>query len=476
MTCSVPGRILPAEPSRNWLQSFLIRHPSIRAHWSRCLDNQRLTGAREDVIRQWFTSLSEIMRNFGITSTNVFNMDETSFMFGQAGSERIIIPSRDPASRFKAQPGTRELATVIECIGSGGQVLPPLIITKGVRHTVGEHRRMEGVPASWHFTKSSNGWTNNELAVKWLETIFDPSMRLSTRSEYRLLVINGHGSHLTLVFCDAAWSRQIIPLVLPAHATHIMQPLDVSIYAQAREKVLTQSAARKAFSDSGISINPSPEKVLRRLAGCSTAAGASRTPRQEPAVPSSGSAFNAALDATLDAHAQEPGSRNARALKRTLLEANATAQTSIAVLEAKVVILQAQHDRKSKTSAKLGRKCAGGDMRVLTKDRIITREEAERALAEKEASTSRNAGGNRQDEEEEVVAAPSAAVDDCDNASEDDDEALLVSPSTPSPPPTHSLLDELDDSEPLSTVDDDDPGGFGFFDTLPQAGPSRTKH
>ncbi|CBQ72273.1 related to transposase (fragment), partial [Sporisorium reilianum SRZ2] len=44
-------------------------------------------------------------------------------------------------------------------------------------------------------------------------------------------------------------------------------------------------------------------------------------PLQEIAVPRSASAFNATLDAALNTHAQEPGSRDARALKRTIQQA-----------------------------------------------------------------------------------------------------------------------------------------------------------
>ena len=57
-----------------------------------------------------------------MASTNVFNMDETGFMFGLDASERVIVPTGDLAPRFTAQPGTRESTAVIECIGSGGQV------------------------------------------------------------------------------------------------------------------------------------------------------------------------------------------------------------------------------------------------------------------------------------------------------------------------------------------------------------------
>ena len=92
-------------------------------------------------------------------------MDKTAFMFGQGGTQHILVPEGNPASRFKAQPGNRESATVIECIGSSGQVLPPLIIIQGKVHTVGKQCQVEDIPSMWHFSKGPNGWTDNELAV-----------------------------------------------------------------------------------------------------------------------------------------------------------------------------------------------------------------------------------------------------------------------------------------------------------------------
>ncbi|CBQ72540.1 hypothetical protein sr17472 [Sporisorium reilianum SRZ2] len=107
---------------------------------------------------------------------------------------------------------------------------------------------------------------------------------------------------------------------------------------------------------------------------------------------------------------------------------------------------------------------------------MITQEFAERELVAKGQSRSRRMQGNRQEEEEEVVASPPAAAPDGDDASEDDDEGGLTLLTTLPPPPMQPFLDDLDGKQPLDTIDEVDPGGFGFFDTLPQAGPSRTKH
>ena len=449
-------------------------------------------------------TLAEIIREYSVASTNVFIMNETGSMFGLGASKRVIVPSGDPASRFREQPATQESATVIEYLGSGGQVLPPLIITKGKRHTVGEQRRMNGFPGTWHFSKSDSGWTNSELAVEWLETIFEPSTRPSKPSDWRLLILDRHESHTSQAFCDVLWSHRTIPFLLPPHVTHVMQPLHVSIfgpltsayqrlvshsaesvgafidkaqfgsvYAQSRAQVLTQSAARKAFSDSGITLNPSPDKVLRRLAGGSTSSmQVSRMQLQELAVPRSASAFND----TIDAYQQKPNAREARKLRRSVLEANEKFHASIAVLEAEITMLRAQHEAKSKIAELVGRKVAKGDQQVLSKDGMITREHSERELVAKGPFKESKRRGNRQDEAEQDTAPPAATAAVYNTRSDDSNVGILASAMTPPPPPMHTFLDELDDGEPLSSISNDDPGEFGFFDTVPVASSSLCKH
>jgi hypothetical protein len=46
----------------------------------------------------------------------------------------------------------------------------------------------------------------------------------------RLLIMNGHTSHVAWEFFDYCLSNDIIPLCLPAHSTHLLQPLDVGLF------------------------------------------------------------------------------------------------------------------------------------------------------------------------------------------------------------------------------------------------------
>jgi hypothetical protein len=46
----------------------------------------------------------------------------------------------------------------------------------------------------------------------------------------RILVLDGHESHLTGQFFHIHIKRDIHPICLPAHSIHIFQPLDVGLF------------------------------------------------------------------------------------------------------------------------------------------------------------------------------------------------------------------------------------------------------
>jgi len=45
-----------------------------------------------------------------------------------------------------------------------------------------------------------------------------------------ILILDGHGSHLTWQFFNFCLERNIHPICLPVECTHILQPLDVELF------------------------------------------------------------------------------------------------------------------------------------------------------------------------------------------------------------------------------------------------------
>lgn len=78
-----------------------------------------------------------------------------------------------------------------------------------------------------HATSLPTGWTNNDIGLAWLTQVFDRYTKQKARQNYCLLIVDGHGSHLTRDFLEYCYQNRIIVAILPPHSTQTLQPLDV---------------------------------------------------------------------------------------------------------------------------------------------------------------------------------------------------------------------------------------------------------
>jgi hypothetical protein len=63
------------------------------------------------------------------------------------------------------------------------------------------------------------GWTNNKLGLAWLKR-FHQATKTKARRSWRLLICDGHGSHMTMEFLAYAVQKRILIMVFPSHSTH----------------------------------------------------------------------------------------------------------------------------------------------------------------------------------------------------------------------------------------------------------------
>jgi hypothetical protein len=66
--------------------------------------------------------------------------------------------------------------------------------------------------------------------LAWLEQVFDRSTKRKAGRSYRLLILDAHGSHITMDFIEYCDKRRILLMVFPPHSTHTFQPLDVVMF------------------------------------------------------------------------------------------------------------------------------------------------------------------------------------------------------------------------------------------------------
>jgi hypothetical protein len=146
----------------------------------------------------------------------------------------MVVTGSERQGRPKSvQPGNLEWITVIQAINAEGQSIAPFIIGAGQYHLANWYRECN-LPGDWVIATSQNGWTNNELGLEWLKH-FDRSTTNRSTGPYRLLILDGHESHHSADFERYCKENKIITLCMPAHASHLLQPLDVGCFGPLKQ-------------------------------------------------------------------------------------------------------------------------------------------------------------------------------------------------------------------------------------------------
>jgi hypothetical protein len=212
---------------KDWTKRFLLRYPTLKSTMSRKIDASRWKDTTPEVINAWFDAYADAYCKHNFAPHNIYNMDETGFGIGTSQSCRVIIDST-LRTRYKMEPGRQEWVSVVECISADGNSLPPLVIFKA--ENISNTWITESTPHDWQFSASSKGWTSNVHGLEWVRRVFEPATREKANGQPRLLICDGHDSHISGNFIGHCMDYNIVLLVLPPHTSHLTQPLDVCVF------------------------------------------------------------------------------------------------------------------------------------------------------------------------------------------------------------------------------------------------------
>jgi hypothetical protein len=216
----------PQTVGKNWVTKFVKRHPELSSVYNRKFDNQRAQCEDPKLISLWFKLVGDTIAKYGVTEEDIFNFDETGFQMGVISTSKVITTSDRKGRLRTRQPGNRKWVTAIEAVNAKGWAIPPFIIFDGKLHQMTWYQT--GVPATWRIAVSDNGWTNDKLGLEWIQHFHENTKHC--KGKWRLLIFDGHGSHQTAEFRDFCLQNYILTLCMPAHTSHILQPLDVSCF------------------------------------------------------------------------------------------------------------------------------------------------------------------------------------------------------------------------------------------------------
>jgi len=222
---------------RTWANSFMERHDAVTIKKCKNLSVYRAMCANPQQIYDWFDIYEEVLRGTGIMNENgeidgsrVWNVDETG-LCDVPGEENVVsFKYLKPWRIVPSEHGT--LSTVLSYVNANGHSSPPMVIHKGARKnaewTTGAKRNVQVRCSDTGYIK---GHLFLDYAKKFVEHLLDQGML--KEGEKHIVLLDGHNSHIfNIEFIDFMTRHGIEVLAMPAHSSHVLQPLDGTPFAR----------------------------------------------------------------------------------------------------------------------------------------------------------------------------------------------------------------------------------------------------
>ena len=163
----------------------------------------------------------------------VFNMDET-FISVKDGKLLVVCPrdSKAAVTTEKVLPGGYHM-TLISFVCADGSGIQPNTVILPNDNLPREHSELL---CRYNCSGSENGWISTAIWESWVEECFIPEVQARRArfnlppNEKALLFADGHASRLSETAVALLTAANIQLVTLPAHCSHILQPLDCGIF------------------------------------------------------------------------------------------------------------------------------------------------------------------------------------------------------------------------------------------------------
>lgn len=212
-------------PGTDWFISFKNRHAlSIKIPQS--VEYARKKATDPFLIYGYFSLLKETLSELQLLNrpSQIWNLDESSFCIDPSKT-KVVGKRGKPCSRITSTPG-RENTTVCLLASASGEKGPPSIIFKGA-NIWDQWQTSDEIFPGMSYAASKKGWMDSTIFLNYFKNTVIPAL-----GEERpvLIIYDGHSTHMTISIIELAREQNITILKLPAHTTHLLQPLDLAVF------------------------------------------------------------------------------------------------------------------------------------------------------------------------------------------------------------------------------------------------------
>lgn len=213
-------------PGEDWFLNFKTRH-NLSLKIPQNVEYSRKKVLDPFIIYGYFDLLEKTMTDLELHEKpyRIWNLDESSLSIDPRKS-KVVGEVNKPSSRTISSPGKENTTFLLMCNANGDKA-PPLIIYKG------KHLWDQWIAAPQKdfpgtvYAATKKGWMETDIFKSYFLKTLIPALGPERPV---LIIYDGHSTHISVEVLEAAIENNITILKLPPHSSHLLQPLDLSVF------------------------------------------------------------------------------------------------------------------------------------------------------------------------------------------------------------------------------------------------------
>jgi hypothetical protein len=223
------------------------------------MEKERVEASPEEMYA-YVNETQNIIMAQGIPAGIVVNIDEAGHQSWQnSHAEKVVVPTGYPNAAIPIPVQRNEKrVTLLGRVAADGDMLQPIFIVPRV--TI-DRELLLLAGCHLHIVYQLNGFVTTELFEEWCTTVLFPYFSETRRQlgydRFGLLILDVCSCHTSEGFLEACLFNGIVPVLLPAHSSDQLRPLDLGIFA------FEKTEAKPVRPGTGV--NPQTVQVLKIL-------------------------------------------------------------------------------------------------------------------------------------------------------------------------------------------------------------------
>lgn len=223
---------------KHWFSNFMKRNEHLTLRSPEHTSLNRVNAFCKQNVDNFFNKYGQLLAQTTYDGCSIWNMDETGFSTVPSKLGKVIClrGKKRVGQIVSAERGT--MVTMALAVNAAGNSMPPFFLfpRKKMQSTFLDNASTGAIGFA-----NESGWMCQPEFLRFMQHFVKHS-KASAESPV-LLLLDNHGSHLSIEALDLAAANGVTLLTFPPHCSHRMQPLDVTVYGPVKTFYKSQCTA-----------------------------------------------------------------------------------------------------------------------------------------------------------------------------------------------------------------------------------------